>query len=101
MNQRNFTTGQFWCDTHRQNHDMPASGLDLYIGTYPCTPWSRRGKRTDFQHPDAEITVIGLKSIAYMKPAVWIIEVGEMPSPSSMAELMDKMNEILNARGAA
>merc|ERR1711965_662704 len=101
MSQRNFTTGQFWCATHRQNHDMPASGLDLYIGTYPCTPWSRRGKRTDFQHTDAQITVIGLKSIAYMKPAVWIIELGEMPSPSSMEELMEKMNEILNARGAA
>ena len=64
-------------------------------------PWSRRGKRTALQHPDAEIAVIGLKSIAYMKPAVWIIEVGEMPSPSGTADLMDKMNEILNARGAA
>ena len=36
-----------------------------------------------------------------MKPAVWIIEVGEMPSLVGMAELMEKINEILHARGAA
>ena len=101
MKQRNFTTGQFGCDTHKQNHDMPTSGLDLYAGTYPCSPWSRRGSRTGFRHPDASVAMVGVQSIAYMRPAVWIIEVGEMPSPTRMAELMEKINEVLNTNGAA
>ena len=36
-----------------------------------------------------------------MRPAVWIIEVGEMPCPTRMAELMEKINEVLNTNGAA
>ena len=45
--------------------------------------------------------MVGVQSIAYMRPAVWIIEVGEMPSPTRMAELMEKINEVLNTNGAA
>ena len=87
MQLRNFNVGQYWCDTHKENHDMPTRGLDVYVGTYPCSPWSRRGKRTGFAHPDAEVALIGLKSIAHMRPGVWIIEIGEMPSVAGLAEL--------------
>jgi len=73
MRNRDFVDGKYWCDTHREYHDLPNRGLDLYVGTFPCSPWSRRGKRTGFAHHHAEMTIIGLKSILYMKPGVWVI----------------------------
>ena len=101
MQLRNFNVGQYWCETHKENHDMPTRGLDVYVGTYPCSPWSRRGKRTGFAHRDAEVALIGLKSIAHMRPGVWIIEIGEMPSEAGMAELTQKILEMINMSGQA
>ena len=41
--------GQYYCGQHDANHDLPRAGVDLYVGTYPCLPWSRRGQRTGFE----------------------------------------------------
>ena len=100
MEHRNFETGQMWCEMHRANHDMPRHGLDVYIGTYPCSPWSRRGKRTGFSHPDAAVFIIGVKSIAYMTPAVWVIEIGEVPSQACLDEILQKITDILQTSQA-
>ena len=63
MQHRNFQTGQVHCMIHDENHDMPRQGVDLYVRTYPCAPWSRRGKRTEWDLPDAEVGLIGFKTI--------------------------------------
>ena len=97
MEHRNFETGQIHCEKHNTNHDMPRAGVDLYVGTYPCSPWSRRGKRTGFGHPDAQASIIGLKTIAYVSPAVFVIEIGEVPSQHALGEIMEKINEIIQA----
>ena len=46
MSQRNFTSGELWCTLREGDFHIPQVGVDLYVGTYPCSPWSRRGTRT-------------------------------------------------------
>lgn len=96
MEQRNFETGKIWCETHKENHDLPKQGVDLYVGTYPCSPWSRRGKRTGFDHPDAQAFFIGLHTIVFLAPAVWIIEIGEVPSTAGMTEITQRVQEVIH-----
>ena len=93
MEHRNFQTGQVHCTMHGENHDMPRHGVDLYVGTYPCTHWSRRGKRTGYAHPDAEVSIIGFKTIAFIGPGVFVIELGEVPRQ----EDLHKAQEIVQA----
>ena len=69
----------------------------MYVGTYPCSPWSRRGTRTGFEHPDAQAAIIGFKSIGFMKPAVFVIELGEMPSQHHLDEVMGTLKSTLQA----
>ena len=71
--------------------------MDFYVGTYPCAPWSRRGKRTGFHHPDAEVSIIGFKTIAFIAPAVFVVELGEMPSHEALNEILQKIQEIVQA----
>ena len=97
MQHRNFQTGQVHCTTHDDNHDMPRRGVDLYIGTYPCSPFSRRGKRTGFDHPDVEAFLIGLKTIAFIAPAVFVIELGEVPSQDALNQILEKAQAIVQA----
>ena len=97
MQHRNFETGQVHCMTHGENHDMPRHGVDLYVGTYPCSPWSRRGKRTGWDHPDAEASIIGFKTIAFVGPAVFVVELGEVPSHEALQEILTKLQEIIQA----
>ena len=97
MQHRNFENGQIHCTIHGENHDMPKQGVDLYVGTYPCSPWSRRGKRTGFDHADAEISIIGFKTIAFLGPAVFVIELGEVPGQEALHEIMIKLQEIVQA----
>eukprot|EP00974_Lingulodinium_polyedra_P073828 7150466-Lingulodinium_polyedra.AAC.1 len=49
-----------------------------------------RGRITGFCHPDAQVTIIGMKMIAYICPAVWVIEIGEVPSQVALNEIMEK-----------
>lgn len=74
MEQRNMRDGKYWCSLHQENHDLPKSGIDVYVAGYPCSPWSRRGLRTGFDHPDIKPFLIGMETIEYMKPAVWMME---------------------------
>ena len=60
MQHRTFEAGQYYCEKHDANHDLPRAGVDLHVGTYPCSPWSRRGNRAGFEHPDAEVVIVGL-----------------------------------------
>ena len=85
-----------YCKKHGTNHDLPRHGLDMYVGTYPCSPWSRRGKRTGFNHPDAQVCIIGLKTIAYVTPAVFVLEIGEVPSQAGLNEILEKVQEIVH-----
>ena len=68
MLHRSFTEGQFWCEMCKANHDLPKQGIDVYIAGYPCSPWSRKGTRTDFDHPDIKPFLIGMKMVNYIKP---------------------------------
>ena len=70
MTHRNFDEGRFFCNTHQVNHRLPKVGLDVYIGTFPCSPWSRRGQRAGFDHPEAELLLVGLQAIAATAPAM-------------------------------
>ena len=46
MEERCFKTGKFRCKSCQAFHEMPTSGVDIYIATFPCTPWCRRGNRS-------------------------------------------------------
>ena len=97
MEHRNFQTGQVHCMTHGENHDMPRHGVDLYVGTYPCSPWSRRGRRTGYDHSDSEVSIIGFKTIAFIGPAVFVIELGEVPRHEDLQIILTKVQEIVQA----
>ena len=79
MQQRNFNTGEVRCTQCPRNLPLPKRGIDLYVGTYPCSPWSRRGTRAGWDHPSVDAFRIGVETTAYIQPAVWIIELGELP----------------------
>ena len=95
MSQRNFNTGEFWCAMHEGNFPIPKHGVDVYVGTYPCSPWSRRGSRTGWDHPSVEAFRIGLNTLSYIQPAVWIIELGELPENAALDEIMSGIQEVL------
>ena len=99
MSQRNFTDGVFWCDLQKENIPIPQSGVDLYVGTYPCSPWSRRGPRTGWSHPSVEAMRIGLQTLSYIQPAVWIIELGELPQSASKHEVVSDIRQVLESKG--
>ena len=82
---------------HDANHGLPRASVDLHVGTYPCSPWSRRGKITGFGHPDAEVSIIGWTTIVCMCPAVFVIEIGAMPYQLALAEFMEKIHDIIQA----
>ena len=100
MNQRSLgapdTPAQFWCETCKLNHDLPTDGIDLYVGTYPCSPWSRRGKRTGFGHPAAELFRIGVSTIRHMQPAAWIMELGEVPDEHAVDHIQHEITQGIN-----
>ena len=97
MQHRNFQTGQVHCMIHDENHDLPKHGVDLYVGTYPCAPWSRRGRRTGWDHPDAEVSIIGFMTIAFVGPAICVLELGEVPSHEDLEEIVTKVQELVQA----
>ena len=99
MSQRNFESGKFWCILHEENIPMPQAGVDLYVGTYPCSPWSRRGPRNGWDHPSVEPMCIGLQTISYIQPAVWIIELGELPEHAALDEIVSGIQHKLAADG--
>ena len=101
MEQRNLDPllNNFWCAVCNRNHDIPRSGIDLYVGTYPCAPWSRRGKRTGFDHPGTTPFHIGVGTIAVMRPALWIIELGELPDQTAMDQITSIIAGKLNVQG--
>ena len=99
MTQRNFTSGVFWCTLEEKNLPIPRVGVDVYVGTYPCSPWSRRGLRTGWDHPSVEPFRIGLRTICHMQPAVWIIELGELPDTAALDEILSDITKILEENG--
>ena len=99
MSQRNFTSGEFWCALIGDNISIPKVGVDVYVGTYPCSPWSRRGCRTGWDHPSVQPMHIGLQTISYTQPAVWIIELGELPETASLEEILTGIQEALRTYG--
>ncbi len=101
MQQRNLTSGTYWCTACSQDHDLPKGTMDLYVGTYPCSPWSRRGTRTGFDHPMADAFHIGVQTINYMQPAVFIIELGELPEKTAVEQVCKEILKRLQVSGAA
>ena len=99
MTQRNFTSGLFWCMLEDENLPIPQAGVDVYVGTYPCSPWSRRGARTGWDHPSVEPFRIGLQTICYIQPALFIIELGELPENASCDEILDHIGVVLEQNG--
>eukprot|EP00974_Lingulodinium_polyedra_P095274 9231723-Lingulodinium_polyedra.AAC.1 len=70
---------------------MPRAGVGLYVGTYPCSFCSRRGRRTGFCHPDAQVSIIGMKRIVYIFPQSG----GEVPSQVALNESMENIYDIV------
>ena len=99
ISQRNFTSGECWCTLRKGNFPIPRVGVDLYVGTYPCSPWSRRGPRTGWEHPSVEPFRIGVQTLSYIQPAVWIIEFGELPENASSDEVISAIQEVLDQDG--
>ena len=99
MSQRNFTSGEFWCTLLEQNLLLPRAGVDVYVGTYPCSPWSRRGSRTGWDHPSVEPMRIGIQTLSYIQPAVWVIELGELPENAALDEILSGIQHKLGSEG--
>ena len=87
MKQRSFNTGEVWRTLCQRNLPLPKGGIDLDVGTYPCSPWSRRGTRAGWDHPSVDAFRIGVETIAYTQPAVWINELGELPENAAIDEV--------------
>ena len=100
MKQRNFSTGEAWCTLCQRNLPLPKRGIDLYVGTYPCSPWSRRGTRAGWDHPSVDTFRIGVETIAYIQPAVWIIELGELPENEAIDEVIAAIREACSRAGS-
>ena len=77
MEQRNFKTNTYYCQRCATNHQLPVGEIDVYVAGFPCTPWTRRGKRRGWDHPDVLPMKIGFKTIKVVQPAVWLYEVPE------------------------
>ena len=95
ITQRNFRSGEYWCTKCAKNHPMPPVGVDLYVGTFPCSPCSRRGSRAGWAHPSVEALHIGLQTLAFINPAIWVIEVGELFDTASMEEVVAGIQNML------
>ena len=74
MMQRDFEAGTFRCQSCGVNHDLPSSGVDLYVCGFPCGPWSARGKQLRFGDHDGDLCWQALRSIKYMKPCLFALE---------------------------
>lgn len=98
--ERNFQLGQFYCMLAEKNITLPREGIDLYVGTYPCSPWSRRGKRSGWDHPDIIPLHIGIQTVEYMRPATFVFELGELPAQAAREEIQQKIAELLNKAGS-
>ena len=72
--QRDFEAGTFRCQSCGVNHELPSSGVDLYVCGSPCGPWSARGKQLRFGDADGDKCWQALKSIKYMKPCLFALE---------------------------
>ena len=44
---------------------------------------------------------IGLQTLGYVQPAVWIIELGELPENQSLAEVLKGIREVLQTDGSS
>ena len=77
MLHRDLTQGQYYCDQCAANHDIPREGIDVYVAGYRCSPWSKKGRRPDFNHPDAQSLLIGIHTVNHIRPAVWLMETTE------------------------
>ena len=74
MMERDFEAGTFHCQSCGIEHDLPSSGVDLYVCGFPCGPWSARGKQLRFGDADGDKCWQALKSIKYMKPCLFALE---------------------------
>ena len=74
---RDLKAGTYMCSKCGVRHEFPKTGIDIYVGSYPCTPWTRRGTRTGFQHHDAQCFVVGIGTVFTLKPCVWAFETTE------------------------
>ena len=74
---RDLEAGTYMCSKCGVRHEFPKTGIDIYVGSFPCTPWTRRGKRTGFQHDDAQCFIVGLGTVFILKPCVWAFETTE------------------------
>ena len=73
MMERDFEAGTSHCHTCDADHDIPPSGVDLYVCCFPCGPWSTRGKQLRFDDADGDKCGQALKSIKYMKPCLFAL----------------------------
>ena len=71
---RDFDTGVFTCSLCDQKHNLPTQGVDIYVCSFSCGPWSPRGKRLGLDDAGANTVFQMVKTIRHIRPAVWLAE---------------------------
>ena len=59
-----------------------------------------RGTRAGWGHPSVDTFRIGVETIAYIQPAVWIIELGELPENEAIYEVIAAIREACSRAGS-
>lgn len=71
---RDWASGSYNCCLTKTAQQMPPQGIDYYVCGFPCTPWSRRGKRLGFEDANSQHCFACIKTIAYINPIVFVME---------------------------
>ena len=71
---REVEAGMFRRQSCGVDHDLPSTGVDLYVSGSPYGPWGARGKQLRFGEADGDKRCQALKSITYMKPCLFALE---------------------------
>jgi len=74
MFDRDFVAGTFKCSLCCQDHDLPTEGVDVYVCSFSCGPWSPRGKRLGLDDAGANTVFQMIDSVRHMRPLVWVAE---------------------------
>ncbi len=91
---RDFNASTFRCSICAATHSMP-SGIDLYVLCFPCTPWSRRGRRLGLEDPEARPFYIGVHTISVLKPCLFLMENSEAISDVTAGHETSELEQLM------
>ena len=58
------------------------------------------GTRAGWDHPSVDTFRIGVETIAYIQPAVWITELGELPENAAIYDVTAAIREACSKAGS-